>query len=145
MKPQTFMDLPINDIFGHNVTIIKYPQRPAFNNYYYTGEIKKVVSFINYEKPNIYIFLKQQEINCNKILPKFLHLIKKYKGKTINIFLEYVLYRNFLSYLPKIWYNGNMYIELIQKNLIYGYIKVIYVNRSFIIHKKYKDYNTILI
>lgn len=65
-------------------------------------------------------------------------IITKNKNKTMNILYQNLLHINFFSYFPKIWYNGNIYLELYKDNEIYGYIKMIYIDNNFKINEKYK-------
>lgn len=50
-----------------------------------------------------------------------------------------------MSYFPRIWYKGNIYIEVVNKNIIFGYIRILYRDYDFIMNKEYNNYNTIII
>lgn len=106
--------------------------------------IKTIKSFISNIKSNIYIIIKQESKN-NFILSKFIDILKINQDKSVNMFVEYVLYINHISFFPRIWYNGSIYLEIYKENIIYGYIKIIYVNYNFLKNKEYKKYSTIVI
>lgn len=72
------------------------------------------------------------------IFSKLINVITKNKNKSVNILSQNLLQINFLSYFPKIWYNGNIYIELYTENEIIGYIKIIYIDYDYKLNKNYK-------
>lgn len=143
IKRNVYIDLSSNDIFGKNISIVEYPKNINFDYEKYHKEVNKVESTIKRNNKNIYIiFLKANiKVTVNKIL---IDLLIKNKNATVNLFAKNALHNTYLSFYPKIWYNNCKYLEIYEPNIIYGYIKLIYVNISFIINKRYEFYNTII-
>lgn len=144
MISKTFIDNSKNDLFGKKIDIIQYPYPPLFNSSIYKKNIKHVQSFIRkYDKEIFIVIIK--EIKNNIITSQLVDIIENNNDKSINVFVEDSLYVSYISHFPRIWYEGNIYLEVFSGNKIYGYIKIIFVKYSFMYNKVYKEYNSIII
>lgn len=145
MKPETFIDLPSKDPFGINISIAAYPLNINFNYQYYTKNVYEILSFINYNYKTIFITIIKNNINIRSVLSELIKISKHYKHRSLNLFTEYIVYNNYLSHFPRIWYNGSVYIELFSNKYIYGYVKLKYVDYNFMVNKEFEKYNSIVI
>lgn len=141
---KTYIDYPKNDYFGKNVSIVKYPPNVIFNISMYIKRIKHIKININDSKSKVYIVIKSNS-NHNYIVSYLINILNSYQDKSIYLFVENVMFCTYISYFPKIWYNGSVYLEIYKENIIYGYIKIIYVNYDFIRNKEYNKYNHVMI
>lgn len=139
----TFIDYPTNDPFGKKVDIVSYPQPTSFNVSIYSKRIEYIKSYIHENNKNMYVIIIKEN-NRNKIISKLIDVINKNKNKCINIFIENIMNINIFSHFPKIWYKNNVYLEIYRGNILFGYIKIKYVNYDFIINKEYNKYKTII-
>lgn len=143
-KIKTYIDYAFNDYFGKNVSIVEYPKNILFNSSMYVRRIEYIKSFINNSKPKIYIVIKTKS-KSNFILSRFIEVLERYQHKSINLFTEYILFINYMSYFPRIWYNGSVYLEIYKENIIYGYIRIIYITCEFFKNREYNKYNPVII
>lgn len=125
----TYIDIPENDFFGHNVPIIPPPKEEKnIHNLHYeffhsTDFIEPYYTFI------IDISLTEGIINYNQ-LTEFLKQFLRIYGIPNRVYLliplkyEY----NYLSDFPFIWNKqGEFSIQIIDNNIIIGFIRIIYI------------------
>lgn len=144
VKKKVFIDYYKNDKFGENVTIVEYPKYKNNNTKLYRNKIIKRFSSINITIPKKYVMIKNEK-RKSKIIAKLIKIIIHNRNSLINIFAEDTLKTTFISKFPKIYYNGSIFIELIESSIIYGYAMIEYVTNSFIENKYYKKYDTEII
>lgn len=144
MKKETFIDNPNNDYFGKNVDIVEYPKNELFDSSSYTKRIEYIKSFIDDNLPKLYLYIIKEN-RYYSIVTKLKDILNENYYKSVNLFVENVIFSNIISYFPKIWYKGKIYLEIVLNNIIYGYIRILYVEYDFIMNKEYNKYNTLLL